>query len=143
MTSRILLVALALALAGIAADVPAQVGFKVVAHPGVPVGSLPAAEVSAMLLKKTTKWSDGTAVVPVDLGLGSPAREAFSRAVHKKSAAAIDAHWQKQIFAGIQLPPVTKAADAEVLALVRATPGAIGYVSAAADTAGLKTIELR
>ena len=34
------------------------------------------------------------------------------------------------MFAGRAVPPAERASDAEVLAYVRATPGAAGYVSA-------------
>ena len=36
-----------------------------------------------------------------------------------------------------------RASDDEVLAFVRATPGAIGYVSAGASTSGVKVITVR
>jgi hypothetical protein len=37
---------------------------------------------------------------------------------------------------------LTKASDADVVAYVRSIAGAIGYVSAGADTSGLKEIRL-
>jgi ABC-type phosphate transport system substrate-binding protein len=39
--------------------------------------------------------------------------------------------------------PKTLAADAEVVAYVAKTRGAIGYVSAAASTAGVKTLDVK
>jgi ABC-type phosphate transport system substrate-binding protein len=141
--SRVLAVAAALVLAVGLLPGAADTGFRVIANPGVPVAALPAAQVSAMFLKKTTKWSDGTLVVPVDQVMGASAREDFSRAVHHKAASAIHAYWQKQIFAGIDLPPLAKESDAEVLDFVRATPGAIGYVRSGADASGVKVIAVR
>jgi hypothetical protein len=70
-------------------------------------------------------------------------REDFSRGVHRKSASAIHAYWQKQIFGGIELPPLAKSTDAEVVALVKETPGAIGYVASGADASGVKVIAVR
>ena len=120
----------------------AAAGFKLVAHPSVQATSMSRAVVSAAFLKKTDKWPDGTAIVPVDQGRDSALREAFSKDVHEKSLAMIDAYWQKQVFSGRGSPPTTRNSDAEVLAFVRSTTGAIGYVSAGADTTGLKEIRI-
>ncbi len=130
-------------LSGIFGLAAAPQGYKVVANAKVPADRLTRAEISQLFLKKTTKWRDGSAVVPVDQPLSSEVRDSFSREVHGKGAAAVDAYWQKQIFSGRDLPPVTKANDAEVLAYVRANSGAIGYVSPGVETTGVKTIEVQ
>jgi ABC-type phosphate transport system substrate-binding protein len=117
-------------------------GFKVVANPTVPTRSLTRAALAQVFMKRSMRWPDGTAAVPVDLPLGSRTREAFSLEVHGKGSAAIDAFWQKQLFAGRDLPPLTKASDAEVVAYVRANTGAIGYVSPDTDTSGAKLIDV-
>jgi ABC-type phosphate transport system substrate-binding protein len=113
--------------------------FLVVAHPSVTVGELPRDQLSRLFLKKDTQWPDGATVLPVE-PLHPGLREAFARQVHQRSAAAIAAYWNALIFAGRELPPLEKAGDADVLAYVRATPGAIGYVSAGADTAGVRIV---
>jgi hypothetical protein len=46
---------------------------------------------------------------------------------------AVESYWQQAIFSGRSVPPLEKASDAEVLAFVRANPGAVGYVSGGAD----------
>jgi ABC-type phosphate transport system substrate-binding protein len=126
-----------------AASTLAAPEFRLVAHPSVPSTALTRNEASAIFLKKTAKWSDGTPVTAVDLRLGSPTREAFSRDVHGRSASAVDAYWQKQLFSGQGLPPLTKATDDEALTFVRHNPGAITYVSGATSSEGVKTIEIR
>lgn len=137
---RVSLVAVVMAtLVGVAA---AAQRYKVIAHPHVTVSSLSRADISQLFMKKVTKWHDGAPVVPVDQLLGSEVREAFSHDVHGKGAAAVDAYWQKQIFSGRDVPPVTKANDGDVIAYVRANDGAIGYVSASTDTSGVKVIEV-
>ena len=129
-------------LASLALTADGSRGFKVVANSAVPTRSLTRAALAQVFMKKSLRWPDGTAALPVDLPAGSQTREAFSREVHGKGSAAIDAFWQKQIFAGRELPPLTKANDAEVIAYVRATAGAIGYVSPDADAGGVKAIEM-
>lgn len=116
--------------------------FKLVAHPSVPVASLSRGALSSAFLKKTDKWPNGSPIVPVEQGHSSQLRLAFCRAVHDKSLAMIDSYWQKQVFSGRASPPLTRASDAEVIAYVRSSPGAIGYVSVGADATGLKEIRV-
>jgi hypothetical protein len=62
---------------------------------------------------------------------------------HEVSGYAFDAWWQQQIFGGGDTPPPTKASDAEIVAFVKATPGAIGYVSPSADVSGVTVVALK
>jgi ABC-type phosphate transport system substrate-binding protein len=134
---RILIVLAALlALAG-ARGANAQ-GYVVVVNASNSASSLSKAEVSNIFLKKSSRLS------PVDLSKNSPVRDAFSRAVHGRPAAAIASYWQQQIFAGKDVPPAEKASDAEVLSYVRSTPNGIGYVSAgAALGSGVKAVTVQ
>lgn len=118
-------------------------GFRVIAHPGVHTTSLTKAAASAIFLKKTPKWDDGTPVVAVDQIEQSPVRSLFSLSVHGKSVAAVKSFWQQQIFSGRDVPPVEKRSDAEVLEFVRATPGAVGYLSEGAAAPGVTVIEVK
>jgi ABC-type phosphate transport system substrate-binding protein len=136
---RAAMVVLVVGLVGVGA---AAQRYKVIVNPKVAVSNLSRAEVSQFFMKKVTKWRDGAPVVPIDQTLGSDVREAFSHDVHGRGASAVDAYWQKQIFSGRDVPPVTKANDGDVTAYVRANAGAIGYVSATADTSGVKVLEV-
>jgi ABC-type phosphate transport system substrate-binding protein len=108
----------------------AAIDFVVVVNAANPQTALPAAEVSNLFLQKVHKWESGERVRPVDLPETSPARESFSKAIHGRPTAAVKAYWQRMIFSGIDAPPPEKPSAAEVLAYVRANPGAIGYVPA-------------
>jgi len=114
--------------------------YKIIVNNSVPVASLSKKAASDLFLKKTTKWEDGTAVMPVDQTDSSTAREGFSKAVHGKPAAAVKSYWNQQIFSGREVPPVEKKTDAEVLSFVRSTAGAIGYVSDAAAVDGVRVV---
>ncbi len=113
---------------------------RVIVNPATPVTSLPREQVSRLFLRKVARWDGGAPVLPVDLAETAPARDAFSRAVHRRTVAMITGYWQRQIFSGRQLPPPDRASEADVVAYVRATPGAIGYVSAAADLRGVRVL---
>ena len=71
----------------------------------------------------------------------SEVRKEFTNAVLGQSLMGVKNHWQQQIFAGRAAPPPVKETEAEVVAFVAATPGAIGYVSTSASlSSGVKVI---
>ncbi len=115
-------------------------GFVVVVHPENPVESLGVEELSAIYRGKLDEWDDGTTIVPVDQPTRSASHRRFCRNVHGKSPDAIRAFWERQIFTGRGVPPAVKASDLEVLAHVRANPGAIGYVSPSASVDGVRVV---
>lgn len=124
--------ALATAIVLIAAAAPrtasAQASFVVVVNVTNPASRIGRSELAALFMKKEMSWSDGTPAFPVDLPADDPTREAFTTAIHGKSAQAIRAYWQQQIFSGRQVPPPERDTDEQVLAFVRTTVGAVGYV---------------
>ena len=107
-------------------------GYIVVVNAANPISTLSKSTANDIFLKRSVRWDDGQAAAPVNLDRASAARDAFSRAVHGKSASAVESFWQEQIFAGKETPPPTRSSDADVLAFVRSKPGAIGYVSGSA-----------
>lgn len=118
--------------------------YVVVVNAANPAASVSRSEAANLFLKKAARWSHGAAAQPVDLQKSSAVRDAFSRAVLGKPASAIVSFWQQQIFSGRDVPPPEKASDAEVLAHVRANPGAVGYVSAGTDLgAGVKRVAVK
>ena len=150
MMTRILIRSLAAALVAVAgpAALRAQAassaaGYKVIVHASNPATALRRAQLSQLFLKKALTWPNGRPVMPVDLGGHAAARQEFSRAVHGRDPGAIRAYWQQQVFAGRAIPPAEKRSEADVIAFVRSTPGAVGYVAAATATpAGVKALDL-
>ena len=114
-----------------------------VAHPSVGTPELSKAAWSAIFLKKTALWPDGSPVVPIDQKETGAVRIAFTSLIHGKTIAAVRSYWHQQIFSGRQIPPKEMDSDAAVAAHVKATPGAVGYVSAQFATPGLTRIDVR
>ncbi len=139
---RNIIVGATLALCCIAAPASAQ-DFKVIVNSANATTDLSAAVASKIFLKEAAKFPNGSAATPVDQGKASPVRAAFSKAVIGRPVAAVETYWQQQIFSGKEVPPASKASDDEVIAFVKANPGAIGYVSAGASTAGVKVIDVK
>lgn len=133
---------IAVASLGTARTVQAQ-EYKVIVNSANSTTEIPAAVAGKIFLKETTKFPNGTSASPVDLSKSSAVRAAFSKAVIGRPVSAVESYWQQQIFSGKDVPPSTKASDDEVIAYVKATPGAIGYVSAGASTAGVKVVDVK
>jgi ABC-type phosphate transport system substrate-binding protein len=118
--------------------------FKIVVSAKNAPASLKRQDVAKLFLKKTTRWPDGQPVVPIDQSSRTPVRTAFTRDVLKveglSQMSAVENYWQQVLFSGRGTPPAVKGSDAEVLAFVAATPGAIGYVSSDTDTAGATVV---
>lgn len=113
--------------------------FVVVVHSANPITELEAKDVSKIFTQKLKRWpkkawpDDAGAAPeasPIDQVDKSVVREAFTRAIHGKSVAAIKSFWQRIIFSGDGVPPVEVPDDAEMLKKVRENPNAIGYVAA-------------
>jgi ABC-type phosphate transport system substrate-binding protein len=120
-----------------------DLGFVVIVNPDNPTRSIARDALSDIMLKKVTKWSDGQTVQPVDRDVGSFVRGRFSAIVHRKSVGAIKSYWQQQIFTGRAVPPVELRSDAEVVAYVQRTYGAVGYVASSANLGGTKVLTIR
>jgi ABC-type phosphate transport system substrate-binding protein len=134
---------LALAALAVAVAAPALAeDFKVVANPAVPIESISRTQLSDLFLKRSSTYPGGAAAVPVDLAEGNKTFEAFAKTVHNKPGAVIRAFWKKVSASGRDAPPPVRQTDEDVVAFVRNTPGAIGYVSPAAATAGVKVLKV-
>lgn len=116
--------------------------FKIVVNSSIHIETMPKKAISDLFLKRTTKWENGTNVVPVDQTEAAAVRDEFSKNVLGKPTAAVKSYWNQQIFSGREVPPVEKQSDAEVLKFVRATAGAVGYVSEGAPTDGVRVVQV-
>jgi hypothetical protein len=121
----------------------AATGFRVVVHAGNSAPSAPSDFVMNAFLKNTSRWPEGEPIQPVDLRFGSPVREAFSKSILQRSAAAVRNYWQQRIFTGRGVPPPEVSSDAEVIRYVQEHPGAIGYISTQVDAANVKVLIIR
>ena len=137
-----LLASAVLLCAGGPAATSSEPRYWIVVHPDNPSTTLRREEVSRLFLKKITRWADGRAAVPVDLVESSPAREAFSRDIHHRSASAIKKYWQQMVFSGESAPPPEVSTEEDVLAMVRSDPAAIGYVSDEVVLHGVKIVDV-
>jgi ABC-type phosphate transport system substrate-binding protein len=131
-----------LLLAAVAPRAEAQ-GFQIIVNVANPASELKKDEVAKIFLKTITKWGSGVVTAPCGNGGSKSVTDAFAKAVLGKSASALESYWQQQIFAGKDVPPPEKKTDADVIAFVQATPGAIGYVASSATlSSGVKAVKV-
>ncbi len=136
--SRILFI-LALALAALAPAAPARAQVAVIAHKRVAAAAIDAATARNFFTLGKTQWSDGAKVVVVELKPDQASKEAFYKFIGMRPAD-VRKQWMRVQLSGDGQPPEALASDEAVVKKVAATPGALGYVSAAAVTADVKVL---
>jgi ABC-type phosphate transport system substrate-binding protein len=131
---------------GLATGVPAaEPSFAVIVHAKNPTRTLDRKTASDVFLKKRTQWNDESAILPVDQKRSAMVRRQFSESVHNRSVDNVRTYWNRQVFSGRGVPPPELENDEAVIGYVAKHPGAIGYVSSAANLkdAAVKTVEVR
>ena len=128
---------------GICAAVTASAAdIKVIANSSVGASSLSADELKGVFLATKTSLSDGSHVEPV-LEKGGATHEEFVKEYLGKTDAALETYYRSLVFTGKASMPKAFASEAELVAYVTKTRGAIGYIAASASTAGVKVLEVR
>jgi hypothetical protein len=121
---RILLVCGCLLVGKVLAAEPA---IAVIVAAGSTHRSYTSEEIANVFRRRLRFATDGTALVPVNLPLGDPVREAFSRSVFDLEPEDMEAYWNELYFHGIS-PPYVVASIEAMLRFVATTAGAVGYV---------------
>ena len=120
----------------IAADI------KVIANGSVKAEVISANEVKSVFLEKYNSLRDGTHVEPV-LEKDGPVHEAFLREYLGGTDDDLQNYYRALVFSGRGSMPKQLGSDAEVVAYVARTKGAIGYVSAETIGEDVKTLTVR
>ncbi len=124
------------AVAALAADI------KVIANPSVTTTALSSDELKGIFLETKTSLADGSHVEPVVLKSGA-AHQSFVRQFIGKTDVALETYYRSLAFTGRGLIPKALGSDDEMIRYVARTKGAVGYVSASASTAGVKTLDVK
>ena len=114
---------------------------KVIANPSVKADTISAADLQRIFLEQKISLADGTHVEPV-LEKDGPVHKAFLKEYLGRSEDDLQAYYSTLVFTGRGFTPKTLGSDTEVVAYVARTRGAIGYVSDAANTEGVKTLAI-
>jgi hypothetical protein len=122
-----------------AIDVSADV--KVIANPSIGASEMSSDDLKAVFLSVKTSIA-GSQVEPV-LGKSGRAHDLFLKAYLGKSDATLIAYFRGLVFTGKAAMPKVCDSDAEIVAYVAKTRGAVGYIDAAVAAQGTKTIAIK
>ena len=111
----------------------------VVANPDLAEDVIARKDLQRIYLGKRTTWSDRTSIVPVMLKSG-PLHEEFVEDLVGRSEHRFATYWRQMVFTGKGIPPKSFADEDEIISFVKATPGAVGYVSPSTDATGVKIL---
>jgi TonB family protein len=114
---------------------------KMIANPGVRTGTISSAEIKRIFLLEGDTLDDGTYVEPV-LIRGGSVHGTFLKQFLNTNNDTLHTYYGTQVFTGKSAMPKELGSDAEVVAYVARTKGALGYVSAETNTERVKTLEV-
>jgi TonB family protein len=114
---------------------------KVIANSSVKADMLSAGELKRVFLEEKIALGDGTHVEPV-LEKDGPIHEAFLQEYLGRTDDDLRTYYRALVFTGRGSMPRELGSDAEVIAYVARTRGAIGYVSTATSAEGVKTLAI-
>ncbi len=117
----------------------AQAQTVVIANKSVQEQSVDAAAMRNFFTLGKTQWSNGARVTVVELKPDGVSKEAFYGFIGMRPAD-VRKQWMRVQLSGEGQPPAMLDSEEAVVKLVAATPGAIGYVSAAAATGEVKKL---
>jgi ABC-type phosphate transport system substrate-binding protein len=99
------------------------------------------ADLARIYERRQRFWHNGARIVPINLPAEHPARRQFSLQIFNKPPEDMQEYWNQQYFHGVA-PPYVLASDEAVREFVANTPGAIGYINAAAVNGQVKVLLL-
>jgi TonB family protein len=112
---------------------------KVIANSSVKAEEISAKDLKNIFLEETRWFGDGFHAEPV-IEKDGPVHEAFLREYIGKSAEDMQSFYRALVFTGRGSMPKELASDAEVVAYVARTKGAIGYVGSETNADGVRTL---
>ncbi len=115
---------------------------EVIANKGVPVSELSVANARAIFGMRQVKWPDGALIRVFVL----PDTHALHGALCKERLNIypyqLRQSWDRLVYSGMAQAPTEVGSEAELIARVAATPGAIGYASRAQNNEKVRVIHV-
>jgi len=136
------LLSLVLAFAAFGASLAYGGTVRIIANPSVKADSISASEIKSVFLQEQNSLRDGSHVEPV-LSRSEMARSDFLSTYIGLSENDLQTYYRVLVFTGRGSMPKVTASDADTVAYVARTKGAIGYVSSASGTEGVKMLRVQ
>ena len=116
-------------------------GVKIIVNSSVSTVSISAADIKSIFLQEKNSLGSSS-VEPVLLKSG-PTHEAFLKRFVGKTDSTLLTFYRSLAFTGKGSMPKALDSDADVIAYVAKTKGAIGYISDSSRAEGVKTLEVK
>lgn len=140
MKTRFLLLSLGILCLGVLNTLRAA-DYILIVHSSVATEAVGKEELKNILLGNKTKWEGGQ-LIKLAIQAGGVAHEKLVPEITARSADQYEKYLKKQVFTGKGVMPEVAKSDAEMIAYVGKTPGAIGYVGAGTDISGVKALKV-
>ena len=115
------------------------VDVKLIANSSVKADRISPDEIKRVFLRQKNSLADGSHVEPV-LEKDGPSHEAFLKMYMGRTDDDLQTYYRALVFTGRGSMPKALDSDAEMVAYVARTRGAIGYISAETSSEGVKTL---
>lgn len=112
---------------------------EIIVNPGVSKVSLDRDLLRAIFTMRLRSWPNGAPVHVFVLPDSDPVSDRFYREQLGMYSYVLRSAWDRMVYTGTGLAPTVVRSEKEMRERVRATPGAIGYVSRARDSSFLTT----
>lgn len=115
----------------------------IVANSNVPQHELSLRELRAIFSMQLRRWSDGNPITVLVLKNSHPTHNNFCKDLLRVFPHQLQNGWDRLVFSGTGVAPLTVNSEAEMLQLLTSTPGAIGYLEQVTEHDELQTLPLR
>ena len=115
---------------------------EVVTHPSNKIDFLSISTLRSIFSMRMTQWPDGTPIRVFVMGDKEPLHAEFSKQVLGVFPHQLRRAWNRQIYSGTGQAPAKVNSEAEMLRMIEATPGAIGYLSGKQPNENIRVIEI-
>lgn len=112
----------------------------VVVHARSRIDQLSAHQLEAIYTRSTTRWDDGSLIIPFNLADSSPTRHRFDQVVLRLTPQQIGRFWLDQRIRGLGAPPKQVPDAALLVKVIERLPGSIGYAPSSRRTPGVKVV---
>lgn len=115
---------------------------EIIASKALAVSQLSVANARAIFGMRQVKWPDGSLIRVFVLPDNHPVHAAFCKERLNLYPYQMRQSWDRLVYSGMAQAPEEVASEAEMIARVAATPGAIGYVSRVQGSEKVKVLNV-
>lgn len=115
---------------------------EIIANKDVAVDRLSVANARAIFGMRQVKWPDGSLIRVFVLPDAHPAHGALCKERLNIYPYQLRQSWDRLVYSGMAQAPTEVASEAEMIARVAATPGAIGYASRVQDNEKVRVLHV-